>query len=211
MEKSTLNKLILLSLISLFVLSGFSILQENKKDGNKRAFYECKEPVDIDTSLFDIKQGELYFQFNMKLKPSKLKSLDFVWLEDNPKGYFTAYLINTTDSTFSAKRQDGSLIMIQEALNEKGKWIPIEYWVHSGCGNSYFNPLKLDSGKYIMIPIKKYSGNFKTKIRLKLKAGKTIFYSEPFQGEIDKSQFKKETEQVDGILYHGPANYLNDK
>lgn len=206
-----MNKLTILSLISLFVLTGFSINQEDKTEGNQRAFYECSEPTDIDKSLIDVKQGELYFQFNTEQEPKNLKSMNFVWLKDDPKGYFTAYLINSSESTFSAERQDGSLIMIQEALNEQGKWLPIEYWVYSGCGNSYFNPLKLESGKSVMVPIKKYSGNFKTKIRLKLKAGKTTFFSESFAGAIDKSQFNKETEQVNGILYHGPADYLDDK
>jgi hypothetical protein len=206
-----MNKLIILSLISLLTLVGYSVKQEDKENGNKRAFYECKEPLDIDSSLFEVKPSKLYFSFNTDKKPKKLKSLGYVWLEDNPKKYFTAYLINTSKSTLSAKKQDGSLIMIQEALNENGKWIPIEYWVYSGCGNSYFNPLKLESGKYVMIPIKKYSGNFKTKIRLKLKTNSKVLYSYPFEGSIDKSQFKKETEDVNGILYQGPANYLDDK
>ncbi len=191
---------------SLLMLFGFSAKQ-NKTNGNQRAYYKCTEPMEIDTNLFNPEQGKTYFHFNTELSPTDLK--DFTWLKDSPKDYFTAYLVNTSDTTFIANRQDGSLIMIQEALNEEGKWQPIEYWVYSGCGNSYFDPLKLDPGKYAMIPVKKYSGSFNTKIRLKLKKDNTLFYSTPFEGKIEKSQFKKETGKVDGILYHGNANYLD--
>lgn len=179
--------------------------------GNQRAFYECTDPLNIDTTLFEIKSGKTYFYFNKSLKPKDLKSKGFIWLEDKPKNYFTAYLINTSGSTFNAERQDGSLLMIQEAMNEKGEWQPIEYWVYSGCGNSYFDPLKLESGKYVMIPIKQYEGSFNTIFRLKMKKGKSIFYSETFEGSMDKGQFEKQTENVHGILYHGPANYFDEK
>jgi hypothetical protein len=38
----------------------------------------------------------------------------------------------------------------------------------------------------------------------------TLFYSTPFEASIDILQFKKETNSVNGILYHGPASYLED-
>jgi hypothetical protein len=60
-----------------------------------------------------------------------------------------------------------------------------------------------------MIPIKKYEGDFKTMIRLKFSTGNTLFYSQPFNGSIDKNQFAKEKGAVRGILYRGPANYLD--
>jgi hypothetical protein len=179
--------------------------------GNQEAFYECTEPLKIKKTLFEYKEGKTYFSFNKNLEPTKLKSKGFIWLEDMPKEYFTGYLINASDSIFNAEKQDGSLIMIQEAIDKNGDWQPIEYWTYSGCGNSYFHPLTLKPGKYIMIPIKKYNGNYKTKIRLKLKKDKSIFYSDPFDGSIETSQFDKKTDNVDGILYHGPANYLDEK
>lgn len=196
-------------LISFFFISGLALGQDDTFNGNQRALYECSEPLDIDSTKIYLNSDKVYFHFNIEDRPTNLKSMDFVWLEDNPDGYFIGYLVNTSDSTFEAGRQDGSLIMIQEALDKKGKWKPIEYWVYSGCGNSYFNSLSLDSGKCVMIPIKKYSGNFETRIRLKLKYGDEILFSDSFEGSINKSQFKKKTDKVNGILYHGPANYLN--
>lgn len=179
--------------------------------GNQRAFYECTDPLPVNSELFALRKDAVYFYFDKDLKPVNLKSKEFVWLEDNPQGYFTAYLINTSDSVLNARKQDGSLIMIQEALNEKDEWQPIEYWVRSGCGNSYFESLILKSQKYVMIPVKQYQGSYKTKIRLKMDTGKAILYSEPFEGSIDISQFEKEPGEVKGILYHGPADYLDKK
>jgi hypothetical protein len=190
------------------VISTLCGFDSNEK-GCQRAFYECTDALLIDSSLFEINPGKVYFNFNLKLKPKNLKSQGFIWLKDNSGDYFTGYLINTSDSTINYRIQDGSLIMIQEALDKNGKWKPIEYWVKSGCGNSYFDPLELKPGTYSMIPIKKYTGNFKTKFRLKLKNYKEIFYSDTFNGSINETQFETPSENVEGILYHGPASYLD--
>ena len=190
------------------ILTGFSGNDHSEK-GNQQAYYECTNPLGIDSNVFVPQKGKVYFHFETKESPSHKDFADFVWYDKaKPTDYFTAYLVNTSDSSFRAKRQDGSLIMIQEALNEDGKWLPIEYWVYSGCGNSYFDPLELNPGNYVMIPIKKYLGNFETKIRLRFLQGNNLYCSEPFNAKIDKSQFEKKSENVNGILYHGKANYL---
>lgn len=198
-------------LIIVFAVSALAFEQNSHSNGNQRAFYQCGKPLDIDSTKISLKSDKLYFHFNTEETFSNLDSMGFTWLKGNPQGYFAGYLVNTTSSTFRAERQDGSLIMIQEALDKDKKWKPIEYWVYSGCGNSYFYPLKLDSGKCVLVPIKKYAGNFKTKIRLKFKYSKAVMYSTPFEGAIDEAQFNKETDEVYGILYHGPANYLDQK
>lgn len=199
-----------ITLISLLICFGVVHAQKDNSKGNQAAFYECSEPIDIDSNQIDLKPGKLYFQFNTNHAAHNLKSMNFIWLDNKPKGYFIAYLVNLTDSVFTADRQDRSLIMIQEALDEDGNWKPIEYWTYSGCGNSYFDPLKLDPGKCVLVPIKKYSGSYKTKIRLKFKIGNYIIYSDTFEGTINKLQFEKENGNVHGILYHGPASYLGN-
>jgi len=58
---------------------------------------------------------------------------------------------------------------IQEAKDKNGKWKPIEcYYNFGGCGNPETYYYKLISNKYIIYPIIKYYGNYKTKIRLKI-------------------------------------------
>lgn len=201
-------KKILVIIIFFGLFSLTSAIEESLK-GNQRASYKCSESIDIDHTKIKLKKNKIYFHFNKNESPKDIKSLNKFKLKDKVDKYFIGYLINTTDSTFSATRQDGSLIIIQEAIDKDGKWKPIEYWVFSGCGNSYFRPLVLKSGQYVIIPIKKYSGNYKTKIRLKFRYGKDLIYSEPFEGSINLSLFIKETKNVEGILYNGPASYLD--
>ena len=72
--------------LAIFLLS---FLNSSEK-GNQRAFYECTEPINIDTTLFEVREGQTYFYFNKSLKPNKMKSKGFVWLDDKPKNYFIA-------------------------------------------------------------------------------------------------------------------------
>jgi hypothetical protein len=178
--------------------------------GAQSAFYECSVPLPLDPGKFNARPGQLYFQFDTASHPKGLKALKFTWLPDEPTGYFTAFLINTTDSILNARQQDGSLIMIQEALNTKGEWAPIEYWTYSGCGNSYFSRLVLPPGQCALLPIRQYSGPFLTKLRLKWKNGTRTLYSDSFEGSIEPGQFNRLTAPVEGILYHGPASFLED-
>jgi hypothetical protein len=201
----------LIVLISLFAFIGIFRKVDGQIDttfGNQSAYYRFSEPLNIDSTQISLQSGKIYFHFNTNQSPTKLEFKDFNWLEKYPVEYFTSYLVNTSDSIFTALKQDGSLIMIQEALDENGNWNPIEYWVPSYCGNSYDESLKLDSGKCVMIPIKKYSGDFATKIRMRFLYGPSILISDSFDGSIMKSQFKKQIEDVYGILYKGPAHYL---
>ena len=141
-----------------------------KKDkGQLPAYYRCGDAQSIDQSLFTPLDNQVHFIFepDLKLDTSELNYMDWFGIHGN--NFFTAYLVNTTDSTFHATRQDGSLMMIQEAKDENGEWQPIEYWIPSGCGNSYFDPLRLDPNEYAKVAIIKYSGRFETKLRLKFK------------------------------------------
>lgn len=178
--------------------------------GNQRAFYQCSQNLEVDTLMPEHQYGKLYFSYHTNRIPKNLVKMQIGSIRENREGFFVAFLVNTTDTSFHAQRQDGSLIMIQEAQDADGEWKPIEYWVWSGCGNSYFSPLELMPGECVYIPIRRYQGEMHTKIRLKMDTGKGIFYSEPFESTISKAQFEKETGNVGGILYHGPASYLDE-
>lgn len=115
---------------------------------------------------------------------------------------FPVYIVNYTDSIQGIQNQ-GNIIVIQEALNTENEWQPVEYFRYADCGNSYGITL-LDTNCYIMFGVIKYNGDFKTKLRLRLKTnGKTIFSNE-LPGYINKSQFfENKKEQV----YH---DYLTE-
>ena len=63
-----------------------------------------------------------------------------------------------------------------------------------------------------MVPIKRYTGDFSTQIRLRFKFGNdNIMTTNSFNASIDPTQFEKETENVRGILFNGPANYFSSE
>ena len=117
--------------------------------------------------------------------------------EENKRKYYKAwpvFIVNNGDSTHIVETQDSRMsIMIQEAKDLNGQWKPIEYWTHSLCGNSYYSfALPPKHCAIIKIPI--YKGNFETELRVKYKKDSIVFYSKPFRGSINLSQFERKTE-----------------
>jgi hypothetical protein len=106
-------------------------------------------------------------------------------------------LLNQTHQVYKFPTQNGSLLMLQEAKDEKGTWRPIEYWA-SQWGSvalpAVNETFSLPPQKAIMIVAPQYKGTFKTDFRFKFKAidnkGKTvILYSPTFKGSISPTQF----------------------
>ncbi len=136
--------------------------------------------------------------------------LQFTEGKPNPSPQFTNYdLVNTSDKTVRVRTQNGSLIMIQEALDKKGKWRPIEYWNYDWGMGSVFDYLELAPKEAILVSVPRYTGDFETQIRLKIKTGEAkedtdVYYSAPFTGKIDPNQFKIEPDRkTDKISYLG--------
>lgn len=113
------------------------------------------------------------------------------------------YIVNYSDSLQGIENHDGKIIMIQEALNSNNEWKPIEYFSYSGCGNSY-GITSLDTNCYLMFGVNKYRGNFKTKLRVRLKTNGNTILSNEYSGYINKSQFKQEEDE------HMHHNYLKE-
>ena len=114
------------------------------------------------------------------------------------------FIVNNTDIIQGIEHHDGRLLVIQEALTENGEWQPIEYFIYSGCGNSYgINPLKPAS--YLMFGIPKYNGDFKTKLRVRLRTNNNTILSNEFDGNINKTQLIPI--EPDGIAWDRYLNY----
>lgn len=103
------------------------------------------------------------------------------------------YIYNESSRNQSLNKpiSGGDLFLITEAKNEKGEWKPIEYFEQFTflCGTGHQDYL-LKQKQFIVAGVKKYSGNFKTKFRLKLNSFGKVFYSNIFDGSIDKKQFE---------------------
>lgn len=97
---------------------------------------------------------------------------------------------NISDSTWKIGTQEGWIFMIQEAMNERGEWKPIEYIDYrSVCGNSFWFE-KLPPKHYLISKIYRYDGELKTKLRVRFVTENQIFVSNEFTGNVNPSQFE---------------------
>lgn len=107
---------------------------------------------------------------------------------------------NTSDTLLIPIRTIGTLIAIQEAIDKNGNWQPIEYFFNDRCGNS-FNHFELAPQYSLNFELPRYTGRFKTKMRLCLKLGYKLFaFSNEWEAYIDEKQFEKPTEALDKDL-----------
>jgi len=98
-------------------------------------------------------------------------------------------LVNNTRCTLSLPAVDSAVKMVQEALNEKGEWKPIEHLVTSFCGDSYHRVF-LKPNQYWEWAAYRYKGEFKTKLRFRLELSNSSYlFSNEFEGRINQSQF----------------------
>lgn len=103
--------------------------------------------------------------------------------------YYPVFFVNQTNQNKLIEGKDGYLFAIQEALlKETGEWHPIESKGADFCGNGYWG-LIIHPGEFALGLLKKYKGNYKTKLRIRLKMGSDIFISSAYDGIINKEQF----------------------
>lgn len=101
--------------------------------------------------------------------------------------YYPVYLINQTPTIKAFIGKDGYVFGLQEALDTNGQWRPIEGRGFDFCGNGYWG-LKVHPQEYITVLFPKYSGDYKTKIRVRIKNGDNIYVSKPYDGTINEKQ-----------------------
>jgi len=77
--------------------------------------------------------------------------------------------------------------IITEAKSKNGEWKPIEEQYTYMCGNG-LHSIILPPNEFVLTSELIYSGNFKTKLRIKMGNN----YSEEFNGTINESQFESE-------------------
>lgn len=95
--------------------------------------------------------------------------------------------------------EDGKLVAVQQALDSSGTWVSIEHFTHSDCGNSY-SFARLKKNESYLFKIAKYTGNYPTKLRLKILIDDLVYYSNEFNGSINYEQFNS--------IYNGKENEM---
>jgi hypothetical protein len=103
-------------------------------------------------------------------------------------------VVNSTTDTVGLAASDSRLNIVQEALDRDGQWKPIEYLPSSWCGNSY-HTVFLGSNEYWEFDAARYSGRFKTKIRVTLNQRISndqmmVIHSNEYDGGVNPNQFK---------------------
>ncbi len=115
----------------------------------------------------------------------------------NSELYYPIYIINQTPNRKALLGKDSYIFGLQEAIDTNGHWRPIEGRGRDFCGHGYFG-LRIDPGEFVAILFPKYKGNFKTKIRVRIKNDDNIYISQPFDGFINEKQLYLEK---DGYFY----------
>lgn len=98
-------------------------------------------------------------------------------------------IVNVKNQNLLVSLEDNKLVLIQEAKDSTGLWKPIEYFVHSDCGNSY-SSFTIPPKMYCEFKIAKYCGVFKTSIRVRILINQNEYVSNEIEGFINRNQFK---------------------
>ncbi|WP_367391751.1 hypothetical protein [Lewinella sp. LCG006] len=105
--------------------------------------------------------------------------------------YYPLYLVNSTHSDKLFLAKDDYVYGIQEAQYKSrnyDSWYAIEGAGFDFCGNGSWGVI-VHPQEFILILMKKYSGNYSTKIRVRVRIGESTYVSTAFDGMIDERQF----------------------
>ncbi|AEE53606.1 hypothetical protein Halhy_5783 [Haliscomenobacter hydrossis DSM 1100] len=102
--------------------------------------------------------------------------------------FYLVFIANNTTGIKSFFGTDSYAFAIQEAQDSSGHWYPIEmsgiYW---GCSRWC---IQMETKTFAVLLLPKYNGDFKTKLRVRLRNGDQTYVSQSFEGMIDHQQFK---------------------
>ena len=104
---------------------------------------------------------------------------------------FPLFIYNSSNKRVLVQKPiDFDLFYILEAKDKIGKWKPIEYWNQQTflCGTGHQDYL-LNSKHFIVSSVKRYHGDYKTKLRVKFTSYNKVFYSNEYSDYINYSQF----------------------
>ncbi len=164
----------------------------------KRKFCDTLKLVvrrEIDTSftMDFIDEGEIWNSDTLKTDGFELffdykSTVSRIDYDRKGKYFYPVYVVNQTPTTKMFIGKDRYVFAIQEALDTNRRWRPIEGRGFDFCGNGYWG-LKIHPKEFLTFLMPKYEGNYKTKIRVRVKIGEIVYVSKPFEGTIDEKQF----------------------
>jgi len=104
--------------------------------------------------------------------------------------YFPVYMVNSTRTKKLFLGKDSHAFGIQEAQqkNDYNKWHPIEHKGFDFCGNGNWG-LVVKPNEFVLILVRKYAGDYETKMRVRIALDASVYVSKPYIGLIDSNQF----------------------
>lgn len=116
-----------------------------------------------------------------------------------------AQLINMSKDSLKYHMLTEYFVMIQEAKNKQGKWMPTEFYIYPSC---YIGGSKINIASNEIYSQKKYytKGSFKTEARLKFLFNQKVYYSPSYIQYVNPENFelKGMKERYSPFLqYHG--------
>jgi hypothetical protein len=136
------------------------------------------------------------------------------WRYDKIFAYYPVYLVNSTNSNKLYFGKDYHGYGIQEAIDTSRlaqDWAPIEQKaIGLECGNGEW-AMVIRPGEFIMLLMKKYRGETKTKVRVRIANGPTIYVSKSFDASINQDQFQPGsflTKFFKELEYEEPTKYF---
>ena len=131
----------------------------------------------------DVNGLELVVDYDNSVKYNKYGDTS---LYDN----YSVYFVNSTNTDKVFYGKDSHVFGIQEAIDNSkyGEWRPIEGRGFDFCGNGHWG-LIVHPQEFVLVLMRKYEGDYETKLRVRFEVGNNIFVSRPFKGRINENQF----------------------
>ncbi len=119
------------------------------------------------------------------------------------------YAVNTQNTTAKVLVYGNQLILQQEALDQSGRWMPIQTELYGVCGNGFCGVYLPPRSAWQVTP-PRYDGPYKTKIRFVMQGGSGVnltgkIYSNEFDAGIDPNLFKTNPTAFPKVTVKSPA------
>ncbi len=101
--------------------------------------------------------------------------------------HYPIYVVNQSPNPKILHGSDVYVNTIQEAQDSSGRWFPIESKIFWTCSSWR---IQLDPQHFAMLLLPKYTGKFRTNLRVRLRNGEQIYVSKAYKGWINPQQFK---------------------
>ena len=137
----------------------------------------------IENDSLDVNGFEMFVDYN--------QTVYYGATESQLLKYYPVFIVNSTTTTKIFTGHDGMATGVQQATFGGENWRSLNRKIKRfiGCGNGYFY-IKVHPGEFVLLLVRKYSGDYRPQVRVAIKNGQSIYVSKSFIGNINESQYK---------------------